>query len=238
MGVTEEMVSRITTGRAGFKGSAFTLIELLVVIAIIAILAALLLPALSQAKESARRAACASNLRQLALAVRMYTDDSEDRLPGVWDSSVGNGNDSGANGWMFFMSFGAPTRFNPSRGSLYRYAENPNVFQCPSDRALSGNSYAMNAMLSKATATVGFYDGISEAALTAPASTFLFLEEAAPQSINGDSTNDSYHDPRNDRVTSRHRGTANFAFCDGHVNHLGSNTVRYPNPGGDPRFEP
>ena len=228
-----------TTDRYG-KGNclAFTLIELLVVIAIIAILAALLLPALSQAKESGRQAACSSNLRQLALAVRMYADDSEDRLPGVWESSVGNGNDSGSNGWMFFMNFGAPTRFDPSRGSLHRYAENRNVFQCPSDRASSGNSFAMNAMLSKATGTVGFHQGIAESALSAPSSTFLFLEEAAPQSVNGDSTNDSYHDPRNDRVTQRHRRGADFVFCDGHVSHLKTSAVRHPNPGGDPRFEP
>jgi prepilin-type N-terminal cleavage/methylation domain-containing protein/prepilin-type processing-associated H-X9-DG protein len=232
------MDSHFTTHGAEIRHSAFTLIELLVVIAIIAILAALLLPALSQAKEWARKTACASNLRQLSVAVRMYGDESEDRLPGVWDASVGNGRDSGADGWMFFMSFGAPTRFDPSRGSLYRYAENPNVFQCPSDRALSGNSYAMNALLSRATATVGFHAGISEAELTAPSSTFLFLEEAAPQTVNGDSTNDSYHDPRNDRVTSRHRGTANFLFCDGHVSHLKAIAVRYPNPGSDPRFEP
>jgi prepilin-type N-terminal cleavage/methylation domain-containing protein/prepilin-type processing-associated H-X9-DG protein len=232
------MALQMTDSRRETKLLAFTLIELLVVIAIIAILAALLLPALSQAKESARQTACGSNLRQLALAVRMYADDSEDRLPGVWDSSVGNGNDSGSNGWMFFMSFGAPTRFDPSRGSLHRYAENPNVFQCPSDRAFSGNSFAMNALLSKATATVGFHQGISESALTAPASTFLFLEEAAPQSVNGDSTNDSYHDPRNDRVTQRHRRGADFVFCDGHVSHLKANAVRHPNPGGDPRFEP
>src|SRR5688572_14989943 len=60
---------------------AFTLIELLVVIAIIAILAALLLPALVNTKERARRVACKSNLRQFVLAVQMYANENRERVP-------------------------------------------------------------------------------------------------------------------------------------------------------------
>ena len=61
--------------------TGFTLVELLVVIAIIAILAALLLAAISGAKGKARRIICTSNLRQINLGVRMYSDDSNDKSP-------------------------------------------------------------------------------------------------------------------------------------------------------------
>lgn len=94
------------------KGKGFTLIELLVVIAIIAILAAILFPVFTSAKESAKRASCVANLKQLGVSFSLYIDDYG-KFPGT-NTYVSN-LDAFAS-WV---------------GKIFKYTKNDKVFQCP-----------------------------------------------------------------------------------------------------------
>jgi prepilin-type N-terminal cleavage/methylation domain-containing protein/prepilin-type processing-associated H-X9-DG protein len=104
---------QLSTRRRGF-----TLIELLVVIAILGILAAILFPVFAQARERARQTSCLSNMKQIALAVQMYTQDYDGRVPICNDNTTPSPADDTGYWWV----------------TLYKYTRNDQVFVCPSWR--------------------------------------------------------------------------------------------------------
>jgi prepilin-type N-terminal cleavage/methylation domain-containing protein len=113
---------------------AFTLIELLVTVAIVAVLAALLLPAVARVQEAGRATACMSNLRQVGIALQLYAQENNNRLPIMRDHSLVGTND-----------LPSPNRVLASQ------LGNTNVLRCPSDRKglfeTTGASYSWNSLL-------------------------------------------------------------------------------------------
>jgi prepilin-type N-terminal cleavage/methylation domain-containing protein/prepilin-type processing-associated H-X9-DG protein len=110
---------------------AFTLIELLVVIAVIAILMAILTPALSKARDQAKKVVCTAHMRGLGVAMRMYVDDFDGKTHdspnrGLWDNAFEGGST--------VIKY-RPNDRNAYWGIAYHpYASNKKIFRCPSSK--------------------------------------------------------------------------------------------------------
>ena len=137
--------------------TAFTMIELLVVISIIALLMAILLPTLSEARESARAVQCLSNLRQVGMAMDFYANDYDDSYCGM--QPIGQTNNASVYMWVGdngqAVGGGIPdfSLFGADKRPLNRYVSSATadtdvpVANCPSDEVvaqLTGTSYAAN----------------------------------------------------------------------------------------------
>ena len=129
------------------KNKSFTLIELLVVIAIIAILAAMLLPALSKAREKARQISCTSNLKQLGLATTMYTNDNNDMIHGLWDDAFWTQNTPIIPEAPEFKKEEDGNWYQCWSTAIYPYVQNVKTYICPSNLFNDGGvNYGMPSM--------------------------------------------------------------------------------------------
>jgi prepilin-type N-terminal cleavage/methylation domain-containing protein/prepilin-type processing-associated H-X9-DG protein len=194
---------------------AFSLIELLVVIGIIALLLMILLPIISRVRESARQAACASNMGQIAAALLGYTGANRGQVPAPSRSDMILPDD-----WLHWQSppYGKRNLQNSALAPYLglRSGQTPTFLRCPSDPLTQDThkpggypySYSMNTGLWR-----GIQFGQGRLPITKvkrPAEKALFYDENDPN-------DGAYWYAFDDSLTSRHFGQGNIAFFDGHV---------------------